>query len=85
MIDIGRASDGMIVAETFLRKMNMTRMTRAMVSSSVNLTSSTEDRIETDRSYSVSMRTAAGMCSSSRGSSFLMLSTTATVLVPGCF
>ena len=29
--------------------------------------------------------TAAGICSSNLGSSFLMLSTTATVLVPGCF
>ena len=84
-MDMGKASDGMMVAEMFRRKTKITMMTRAMVSSRVNFTSLTEARMETERSYSVSIRTAAGICSSSRGSSFLMLFTTATVLVPGCF
>ena len=49
-IDIGRARLGMTVAETFRRNRKITRTTRQMVRSSVNFTSCTESRIDTDRS-----------------------------------
>ena len=39
MMDIGKARDGMIVAETFRRKRKITMMTRPMVSTKVNFTS----------------------------------------------
>ena len=57
MMDIGNASDGMMVAERFRRKMKITMMTSAIVSISVNFTSSTDARMETERSYEVSIRT----------------------------
>ena len=50
MIDIGKASEGMMVAEIFLRKMKMTRMTNPIVNIRVNFTSSTEERMDTERS-----------------------------------
>ena len=51
----------MMVADTFRRNMKITMMTRPMVNSRVNFTSLTEARIETERSYRVSILTAAGM------------------------
>ncbi len=50
MIDIGSARAGMIVAEMLRRKRKITITTRPMVSMRVNFTSSTEARIETERS-----------------------------------
>ena len=58
MSDIGSARLGMIVAETFRRKMKITITTRNSVSISVNFTSSTDSSIETDLSYSVWISTA---------------------------
>ena len=50
MMDMGRARLGMIVAETFRRKRKITSTTRAIASSSVNWTSPTESRMDTERS-----------------------------------
>ena len=49
-MDIGSAMLGMAVAERFRRNRKMTRMTSTSARNKVNFTSSTEDRIETDRS-----------------------------------
>ena len=49
-MDIGRARLGMIVAETFRRKRKITKTTSAIASRSVNWTSPTEPRMDTDRS-----------------------------------
>ena len=65
------------------RKITITTSTTA--SSSENFTSSTDWRIESDRSYSVSMLMAGGSCLRNCGNSARTLSTTSTVLVPGCF
>ena len=49
-IDIGSAMLGMTVAEIFRRKRKITRMTKATVSSKVNLTSLTDSRMDCERS-----------------------------------
>ena len=49
-IDIGSARLGMIVAETLRRNRKITSTTSASVSSSVNFTSSTDSRIDSERS-----------------------------------
>src|SRR6185437_14208719 len=85
MIDIGKARLGMMVAERFRRKRKITSTTSAMVSSSVNFTSLTLLRMETDRSYSVVMEMAVGICCLRRGIIWLMEFAISTVLVPGCF
>ena len=43
----------MIVAETFRRNRKITSTTRQTVSSSVNFTSSTDSRMDTDRSLRI--------------------------------
>ena len=63
----------------------MTSTTSATVRISVNLTSWTESRIETERSLRICSVIAAGSCSWSEGMSARIESTTATVFVPGCF
>ena len=50
MIDIGSAIDGMMVAATLRRKRKMTSTTSISARYSVNCTSSTDARIETERS-----------------------------------
>jgi hypothetical protein len=50
MMDMGKARLGMMVAERFRRKRKMTSTTSPMVSSSVNFTSLTLLRMDTDRS-----------------------------------
>ena len=60
-IDIGTARLGMTVAERFRRKRKMTSTTRKIASSSVNLTSFTDSRMEMDRSYSIVRCMAGGM------------------------
>ena len=47
---MGKASEGMMVADRLRRKMKITKTTSPMVSNKVNFTSSTEARIETERS-----------------------------------
>src|SRR5579859_6841378 len=83
-MDIGKARLGMMVAEMLRRKIKITITTRAMVRKRVNFTSLTESRMETERSYRISRLTACGIWARKVGSSFLMESTTSTVLVPGC-
>src|SRR5579864_9705057 len=82
-MDMGNARLGMTVAETFRRNRKITMTTRAMVSMSVNFTSFTELRMETERSYSTLILRAAGACARKVGNRALMESTTSTVLVPG--
>ena len=61
----------------------MTRMTRPMVSSSVNLTSATAARIATELSFISDTFTPAGSWAVMAGSAALMASTTSTVLASG--
>ncbi len=60
--EIGTASAGMTVAETERRNRKITRMTSAIEIISVNCTSSTESRIEIERSFSTAMLIEAGIC-----------------------
>ena len=54
-IDIGSARLGITVAERLRRNRKMTSTTSAMVSTSVNCTSSTDSRMDWERSYKISM------------------------------
>jgi hypothetical protein len=65
----GSARLGIIVAEMLRRNRKMTRMTRATVNSSVNLTSRTESRIGPARSLRTSSMIEAGSCSRNVGRS----------------
>src|SRR3984957_6771433 len=85
MIDNGSARLGINVAETFRKNTKITSTTSTTANSSENFTSSTDWRIESDRSYSVSIFTAGGSCARNCGNRARTLSTTSTVLVPGCF
>ena len=82
-IEVGRARVGMIVARTFRRNRKMTITTSPIASTSENCTSSTDWRMEIDRSFSTSRLTDAGSCFLNCGMSALIVSTTATVFVPG--
>src|SRR5512140_423245 len=82
-IDIGRARLGIRVAVTFRRKMKITRTTRMTVRTSVNFTSSTDSRIDSERSMRISMLTDGGRNERKLGRRSLTESTTLTVLVPG--
>ena len=84
MIDIGSARLGMIVADQFRRNRKITSTTRPSVSSSVNVTSSTDALIVAERSYSVSTCTAGGISADSLPSAVFTLFATSTVFVPGC-
>ena len=75
----------MTVAEMFRRNRKITRTTSPIVRSSVNFTSLTDARICSERSHRTSSVSEAGSCARNTGSSALTASTTATVLVPGCF
>jgi hypothetical protein len=59
--DTGTATAGITVAQTFLRKTKMTRMTRTTVIRRVICISSTEARMVVVRSDATSTFTAAGM------------------------
>ena len=85
MIDMGNARLGIMVAETFRKKRKITRTTSATVRSSVNLTSLTESRMDSERSIRMPRFTEGGSNSRKDLSWFLMESTTWTVFVPGCF
>ena len=65
-IEAGSARLGMIVAETFLRKMKITATTRPTVSSSVSLTSATDSRIATERSLNTSNEMVGGQLGAER-------------------
>ncbi len=58
--DTGTASEGMIVAEAERKNRKITSTTSAIAMPSVNWTSSTDCRIEIERSLSTSMRIEAG-------------------------
>ena len=60
--EIGTASAGMSVAETERRNRKMTMITSAIAMISVCCTSSTDARIEIERSFSTSILIAAGIC-----------------------
>src|SRR5687768_13308300 len=83
MTHIGSAIEGMIVAGILRRKRKITSTTSISARYKVNLTSSTEARMLTERSYSTWISIDGGTSARNVGSSFLMLSTTSMVLVPG--
>src|SRR5256885_7165143 len=75
--DTGTARAGMIVADTDRKNRKITNTTRATAIASVTCTSSTEARIEMERSLSTSIRIAAGTWARNTGSRCLIESTTA--------
>src|SRR3954469_6055622 len=81
--DMGSAMLGMMVAERFRRNRKMTSTTSMTVSLSVNLTSSTEARIDCERSYKTSTWTDAGISDFIESITARMEFTTLTVFVPG--
>ena len=83
MIDNGKASDGISVAESLRRNRKMVSTTRMTVSAKVNCTSAIESRIEMDRSFSTEILTEGGICARKTGISALIESTTSMVLAPG--
>jgi hypothetical protein len=83
-IDAGTARLGMIVAETLRRKMKITMITSPIVSTSVNFTSCTDSRIDSERSLRGVIVTLGGSRSASAGMSALTASQTSTTLTPGC-
>src|SRR5579863_1524275 len=87
MTESGSARLGMMVAETWRRNTKITSTTSTIASSSENLTSSTDSRIDWERSYTVSRLTEGGsrpLGPVNSGNKALMRFTTSTVLVPGC-
>src|SRR5207245_11546613 len=82
-IDMGNAMLGMAVADRLRKKMKMTRMTSTSARNKVNFTSSTDERMVSERSYKVSTFTEGGITALKLGSNCLIPSTTSTVLVPG--
>ena len=83
MIETGTASAGMNVADIFRRNRKITMITSTTAMSSVSCTSSTDSRIEIERSFSRSMLIDAGTCARNVGNRSLTASTTATVLASG--
>src|SRR5208282_6745282 len=84
MIDIGKAMLGISVAERFRRKRKITSTTSTTARNSVNFTSPTDWRIETERSYKMCIWTEGGMIARNCGNNVFTASTTSTVFVPGC-
>src|SRR6202022_1254052 len=82
-MDMGNAMLGIAVADRFRGNRKITRMTSTSARNKVNFTSSTEERMDTERSYSVSTFTDGGITARKLGISLLIESTTSTVLVPG--
>ena len=81
--ETGTASEGMRVADAERRNRKITSTTSATAISSVSCTSTTEARIEIERSLSTSMLMAAGTWVRKAGNRSLTESTTATVLASG--
>src|SRR5258708_36473377 len=82
-MDIGNARLGMSVAERLRKNKKITRTTRHTVNTSVNSTSWTDWRMDSERSKRISRLMAGGRWSRKCGSRFLIASTTFTVLTPG--
>src|SRR3989449_11257287 len=74
----------MIVAERLRRNRKITRTTSASVRNSVNCTSASEARIDTERSERSCRSTDAGSCCLRFSITARTRPATATVLVPGC-
>ena len=74
---------GITVAETLRRNTKITITTSTTASSSVNFTSLTDSRIDSERSKRTSSLTDGGICARNGGSSALTSSTTSTVLASG--
>src|SRR5437588_224430 len=83
MIDKGTTAPGIMVAETLRKNKKITMITRQMVSNRVKRTSLMDWRMESERSNATNRFTVGGISLRKTGSSFRMLSTTSTVLVPG--
>ncbi len=81
--DSGTAIDGMIVAESFLRKMKVTITTRMVASISSCCTSVTAARMVWVRSVRTTTSSPAGMLAETSGSSAWMRSTTSMTFAPG--
>ena len=81
--ETGTASAGMRVADTVRRNRKMTITTRQMAIASVSCTSTTESRMEIERSLSTSMRIEGGTIARYCGNRSRTRSTTATVLASG--
>src|SRR5262245_58909861 len=81
--ETGTASAGIMVAENVRRNRKITRTTRQMAIASVSCTSTTESRIEIERSLSTSMLIEGGTNARYCGSRLRIESTTATVLASG--
>ncbi len=81
--EIGSASAGMIVAVTLRRNRKITSTTSPIARVSVNWTSATEARIDSDRSSITSRLTEAGSCARKVGTRSLTRWTTLTVLASG--
>ena len=82
-MDIGNARLGINVAERLRKNKNITRTTRHTVNTSVNSTSWTDWRMDSERSNKMSRLMAGGSWVRKCGKSFLIASTTSTVLTPG--
>ena len=70
-MESGSASDGMMVARPLRRNRKITNTTSPTASASVTCTSSTELRIETERSIRTCRPIPAGTCSRNSGSTLL--------------
>src|SRR6516225_1175826 len=81
--DTGTASAGMMVAEIDRRNRNITRMTRQIAIASVSCTSSTDARMEIERSIRTAMLIDGGTMARYCGRRLRMESTTETVLASG--
>ena len=81
----GTVTLAMNVGQKRRRKRNITRMTRAMLKSRENWTSSTEARIVTVRSLKATSLMAGGSQRSSWGRAARIWSTVSMTLAPACF
>src|ERR1035438_8829874 len=84
MIDKGTTAPGITVAETLRRNRKMTITTRHTVSTRVNSTSRMDLRMDCEASNATFKCTVGGISLRNTGKSFITLSTTWTVFVPGC-
>ena len=82
--DSGTVMPGISVAHRLRRNRKITITTSAMVSISVNWTSSTEARMVWVRSVTMWTSMAGGIDAFRRGSAALMCSTVSMTLTPGC-
>ena len=82
--EIGRDSVGMAVATKRRRNKKITSTTKATVPAMVSETSCSASRTEMERSLIGFITTEPGICDCKLGKAARMVSTTLTVLAPGC-